>query len=98
MSLQQLELVFALPDHKTRYSNQRPDSRPVIINFRPDYFSQNEYSGLINKDELVETELGTYYKKYDLTIMSRRIAEIIDGLSSDMIPSSIVRVVVYERK
>lgn len=98
MSLEQLELIFALPDHKTRYSNQCLDQRPIIMNFRPDYFSPDKYSRLIDKDELVETGLGTYHKKNDFTTTSRRLAEVIDSLDFNLIPRSIVRVVIYEKK
>jgi len=92
--LQELELVFALPDHKIRY----PKRRPVITNFRPDYFGSDEYEKFITKAQIVETRLGTYSKKYDFSIASRNVKTVISGSDESMIPSVAARVVIYERK
>ena len=46
---------------------------------------------------MVETGLGTYHKKYDFPIASRRIGEVIIGVDEAMIPSLAARVVIYER-
>lgn len=89
----ELELVFALPDHKT----PRPDRRPVVTNFRPDYFVPDEYDQLVTKAETVETRLGTYRKRYDFPIASRDIGTVIYGADGSMIPSLGARVVIYER-
>ena len=91
--LEELELVFALSDHRTL----RPNREPAIMNFRPDYFSPKEYALLIAKSKMVETGLGTYHKKYDFPIASRNIGEVIIGADRSMIPSLIARVVIYEK-
>ena len=91
--LEELELVFALPDHKTR----NPIRDPVITNFRPDYFSSEEYAMLIGKSEIVETRLGTYRRKHDFPIRSQEIGDVVSYATPSMIPSLSARVVIYEK-
>ena len=91
--LEELELVFALPDHRTLHSCREP----AIINFRPDYFSPQEYTHLLEKKAVIETEFGTYRKRYDFPILSRRITEIIANATPNMIPSLYARVIIYEK-
>ncbi len=91
--LRELELVFALPDHRTLH----PSREPAITNFRPDYFSPDENALLIAKSEMVKTGLGTYRKKYDFPITSQKIGEVISYATPSMISSLGARVVIYER-
>ncbi|MBI4152730.1 hypothetical protein HY495_03400 [Candidatus Woesearchaeota archaeon] len=92
--LQNLEMVFALPDHRIRH----PNRNLVITNFRPDYFSPDEYDKLVARVEKVETGLGIYCKKYDFLILSKNVGEVIFGVDGNIIPSRIARVVIYEKE